>query len=94
MSAIRFVLQGNGAYTNVDGQKMVMEDGDLILTRRWVWHEHVHEGNEPMIWIDGLDVPFIQSLQVISFEPYWEKEPRFKTTPTISVMTARPPDYH
>jgi gentisate 1,2-dioxygenase len=70
MAAIRFILRGKGAYTNVDGQKMTMEDGDLILTPQWSWHEHAHEGNEPMIWIDGLDVPFIQSLQVISFEPY------------------------
>lgn len=72
MSAIRFILQGKGAYTNVDNQKMVMEDGDLILTPQWAWHEHAHEGAEPMIWIDGLDVPFIQSLQVVSFEPYSE----------------------
>jgi gentisate 1,2-dioxygenase len=73
MAAIRFILQGKGAYTNVDGEKMVMEDGDLILTPQWAWHEHAHEGEEPMIWIDGLDVPFVQSLQVISFEPYPEK---------------------
>lgn len=73
MAAIRFILQGQGAYTNVGGEKMVMEDGDLILTPRWAWHEHAHDGREPMIWIDGLDVPFIQALQVISFEPYSEK---------------------
>lgn len=70
MAAIRFILQGKGAYTNVDGHKMVMEDGDLILTPQWSWHEHAHDGDEPMIWLDGLDVPFVQSLQVISFEPY------------------------
>ena len=70
MAAIRFILQGKGAYTNVDGQKMVMEDGDLILTPQWSWHEHAHDGDEPMIWIDGLDVPFVQSLQAISFQPY------------------------
>jgi gentisate 1,2-dioxygenase len=70
MAAFRFILQGKGAYTNVDGQKMAMEEGDLILTPQWAWHEHAHEGDEPMIWIDGLDVPFIQSLQVISFEQY------------------------
>jgi gentisate 1,2-dioxygenase len=70
MAAIRFILQGKGAYTNVDGQKMIMEDGDLILTPQWSWHEHAHEGDEPMVWIDGLDVPFIQSLQAISFQPY------------------------
>ena len=72
MAAFRFILQGKGAYTNVDGQKMVMEEGDLILTPQWTWHEHAHEGDEPMVWIDGLDVPFIQSLQVISFQPYRE----------------------
>ena len=72
MTAIRFILQGQGAYTNVDGQKMIMEDGDLILTPQWSWHEHAHEGSEPMIWIDGLDVPFIQALQAISFQPYGE----------------------
>ena len=70
MAAIRFILQGKGAYTNVDGQKMVMEDGDLILTPQWAWHEHAHEGDEPMIWIDGLDVPFVQALHAISFQPY------------------------
>jgi gentisate 1,2-dioxygenase len=70
MTAIRFILQGSGAYTNVDGQKMVMEDGDLILTPQWSWHEHAHEGTDEMVWIDGLDVPLIQSLQAISFEPY------------------------
>jgi gentisate 1,2-dioxygenase len=70
MAAFRFILQGRGAYTNVDGQKMVMEEGDLILTPQWAWHEHAHEGDEAMVWIDGLDVPFIQSLQVVSFQPY------------------------
>ncbi|HEY2986545.1 MAG TPA: cupin domain-containing protein [Candidatus Binatia bacterium] len=73
MAAIRFILQGKGAYTTVDGHKMLMEAGDLILTPQWTWHEHAHEGDEPMVWIDGLDVPFVQALQVISFEPYKEK---------------------
>jgi gentisate 1,2-dioxygenase len=70
MAAIRFILQGSGAYTNVDGQKMVMEAGDLILTPQGCWHEHAHEGHENMVWIDGLDVPFVQALHQISFNPY------------------------
>ncbi len=69
MSAFRFILQGRGAYTNVDGQKMAMEDGDLILTPGGCWHEHAHEGDDNMVWIDGLDVPFIQALNQISFDP-------------------------
>jgi gentisate 1,2-dioxygenase len=92
MAAIRFILQGKGAYTNVDEQKMVMEDGDLILTPMWAWHEHAHEGDEPMIWIDGLDVPFIQSLQVVSFEPYPEKRisARHKLYDSTAYGLARP----
>src|ERR1051325_9950972 len=70
MAAIRFILQGRGGYTTVNGHRMMMEAGDLILTPQWTWHEHAHEGSEPMVWIDGLDVPFVNALQVISFEPY------------------------
>src|SRR5512143_4207524 len=81
MAAIRFILQGEGGYTNVGGEKMIMEDGDLILTPQWFWHEHAHEGAKPMIWIDGLDVPFVQWLQVISFEPYPEKRMAVHNSP-------------
>jgi mannose-6-phosphate isomerase-like protein (cupin superfamily) len=70
MAAIRFILQGQGAYTAVEGEKVTMGQGDLILTPQWTWHEHGHEGAEPMVWIDGLDVPLVKALQVISFEPY------------------------
>jgi len=70
MAALRFILQGKGAYTIVEGEKLAMEPGDLILTPQGTWHEHANEGNEPMIWIDGLDVPLIESLQVVSMEPY------------------------
>ena len=87
MAAIRFILQGKGVYTTVEGQKMVMEEGDLILTPQWTWHEHAHEGAEPMIWIDGLDVPFIQSLQVISFEPYPGKRIPLKSSPDPSIYS-------
>ena len=70
MAALRFILQGKGAYTIVEGEKLVMEPGDLILTPQGTWHEHANEGDEPMVWIDGLDVPLIESLQVASMEPY------------------------
>ena len=68
MTAFRFVLQGKGAFTNVDGEKMVMQPGDLIRTPQWAWHEHENQGSEAMIWADGLDVPLIETLQVVSVE--------------------------
>lgn len=68
MTAFRFILQGKGAYTNVEGEKMIMEAGDLIRTPQWTWHEHFNDGSEPMVWADGLDVPLIENLQVVSVE--------------------------
>lgn len=74
MAAIRFVVQGKGAYTAVDGEKFPMEEGDLILTPNWTWHEHHNESEDPIIWLDGLDGPLIQSLNVLFFEDYEKKE--------------------
>jgi len=84
MAAIRFILHGKGAYTTVEGRKMVMEAGDLILTPQWTWHEHANEGDESMIWMDVLDLPLIQALQVISFEPYPGERIPLKDYPDLS----------
>lgn len=54
--AIRFVVQGHGAYTTVEGVQMMMSPGDLILTPGWTWHDHANPSDEPIIWLDGLDV--------------------------------------
>jgi Gentisate 1,2-dioxygenase len=69
MNAIRFVLEGEGAVTVVDGKPCPMQFGDLILTPAWSWHEHAHHGSGPMIWLDALDVPLHQWLGTAAFEP-------------------------
>jgi gentisate 1,2-dioxygenase len=68
MAAIRFVVQGKGAYTAVAGEKFFMEEGDLILTPNWTWHDHHNESEDPIIWLDGLDGPLIQSFNILFFE--------------------------
>lgn len=73
MAAIRFVVQGKGAYPTVEGERFPMEEGDLILTPNWTWHDHFNGSDKPIIWLDGLDGPLIQSLNVLFFELY-EKE--------------------
>ena len=70
MAAIRFVVQGKGAYTAVAGEKFEMEEGDLILTPNWTWHDHHNESEDPIIWLDGLDGPLIQSLNILFFEEH------------------------
>lgn len=56
-SALRFVVEGHGAYTAVDGEKTLMEPGDFVITPSWTWHHHGNESSGPMVWLDGLDIP-------------------------------------
>lgn len=70
MAALRFVVQGQGACTTVEGERFPMEEGDLILTPNWAWHDHFNGSDKPIIWLDGLDGPLIQSLNVLFFELY------------------------
>jgi gentisate 1,2-dioxygenase len=58
-SAIRFVLEGEGAYTAVDGERTAMRPGDFILTPSGTFHDHGNPGGEPVMWLDGLDVPIV-----------------------------------
>lgn len=71
--AIRFIMTGSGAYSVVDGQKVYMEKGDFILTPPWSWHDHGHEGTEPMLWLDGLDIPLVELLNASLMQPYLHK---------------------
>ena len=61
-SALRFVMQGGGAFTAVNGEKAMMQRFDLVLTPSLYWHDHGNQTSEPMIWLDGLDIPLIQAL--------------------------------
>lgn len=61
-SALRFVLEGHGAYTAVDGERAVMAPGDFIITPSMTWHDHGNATPEPMFWLDGLDIPLVQFL--------------------------------
>ena len=85
-AAFRFILDGSGAYTTVNGQKCVMEEGDLILTPQLCWHDHTNNSGKPIIWLDGLDIPLVQSLQQLLFEPYPENaQPIEKTSEEVAI---------
>lgn len=70
MAAIRFVVEGKDTFTTVNGNSFLMEPGDLILTPNWSWHDHINKSDGPMIWIDGLDVPFSQFMDVMFIEDH------------------------
>jgi gentisate 1,2-dioxygenase len=61
-SALRLVLDGEGAYTAVDGERTTMRRGDFIITPSWTWHDHGNLGTRPVVWLDGLDIPLVRFL--------------------------------
>ena len=62
-NAVRMIVEGEGAYTTVDGEKCPMSRGDLILTPTGLWHEHGHDGTEPVVWLDVLDLPMVYYME-------------------------------
>src|SRR5262245_62460009 len=72
-SAIRFVLEGEGAYTAVEGEKTQMKHGDFIITANWAPHDHGNPGKEPVIWLDVLDMPTVNHFQT-SFASHFEEK--------------------
>jgi gentisate 1,2-dioxygenase len=68
-SAIRFIMEGTGAYTVVDGHKMTLGANDFVLTPNGTWHEHaVAPDGTPCIWQDGLDIPFVNAMEANFYE--------------------------
>ena len=62
-NAVRMIVEGEGAYTTVDGEKCPMSRGDLILTPTGLWHEHGHDGQDPVVWLDVLDLPLVYYME-------------------------------
>ncbi len=72
-SAIRFVLDGDGAYTAVEGEKAIMARGDFILTPNWAPHDHGNHSNKPMMWLDVLDMPTVNHFEC-SFAKHFDEK--------------------
>src|SRR6266853_3534737 len=72
-SALRFVLEGAGAYTAVNGERTIMNEGDFIITPPWAWHDHGNQSDKPIFWLDGLDIPVVQFLDA-SFAEHLDRD--------------------
>ena len=107
MSAIRFVVEGRGAATVVEGEPLPMEPGDLITTPSWSWHDHINSGDTPIIWLDGADGPMLHFYQAGFANPFHERQQpvtkpigwsqmtynilRPRSAPTMQSSNYRPP---
>jgi gentisate 1,2-dioxygenase len=82
--AFRFIVEGSGVWTVVNGDPVEMRPGDLLLTPSMHWHGHHHVGDDPMVWLDGLDIPLVYQLDAAFFE-YGEDGIENKETPDRSM---------
>ena len=98
-AALRFIVEGSGAYTTVDGERSLMEPGDMVLTPNWAVHDHGNETDEPMVWLDGLDLPLVNAVEATFSEDFGD-EPQELTVPvdftahTLTTGRLNPPAQH
>ena len=72
-SALRFVIESQGGYTAVDGERTTMYPGDFVVTPAWTYHDHGNPGAQPVIWMDVLDIPLVNMLDASFAEHYSEE---------------------
>ncbi len=72
-AALRLIIEGGGGYTVVNGERVPMFPGDLVLTPNWSWHDHANDTDAPMIWLDGLDTPLVRMLEAGFYEEYQQE---------------------
>lgn len=80
-TALRLVIEGHHAYTGVNGERIPMERGDFIITPAWSWHDHGNETPDPVVWLDGLDIPIVKFFGASFIERY-EQEVHPQTRPS------------
>ena len=76
-AALRLIIEGGGGYTVVNGERVPMYPGDLVLTPNWSWHDHANDTDAPMIWLDGLDTPLVRMLEAGFYEEYHQERQDF-----------------
>ncbi|HKB61868.1 MAG TPA: cupin domain-containing protein [Burkholderiales bacterium] len=89
-NALRFVMQGEGAYTAVDGQRIAMRPGDFVVTPGWTWHDHGNDGPAPVVWLDGLDTAFANLFGAHFREDYPEESQPVSKPAGVSPILSYP----
>ncbi len=72
--ALRFIMEGDCAYTAVDGERTMMRTYDFVTTPSWTWHDHGNVGADPVIWLDGLDMHMVNLFEASFMEHYPDPE--------------------
>jgi gentisate 1,2-dioxygenase len=83
-NALRFIIEGEGSYTIVNGERLDMHPNDVLLTPNWCWHGHASEADGACYWMDCLDVPLVHFLEPMFFEQHPENFEPVADTPLNS----------
>jgi gentisate 1,2-dioxygenase len=86
-NALRLILEGEGAYTAVGGERIPMRPGDFIVTPAWSWHDHGNAGSNPVVWLDGLDTAFANLFGAHFREDYPEEKQEATTEASDSLLS-------
>jgi gentisate 1,2-dioxygenase len=84
--AIRFIIDGAGSYSTVEGDRVYLERGDLVLTPPWTWHDHGSDSDERAVWMDALDIPLNNYLDAPFFQPHPDDSQKVTAAPNESVL--------
>jgi gentisate 1,2-dioxygenase len=99
-AATRFIVQGDNAYTTVDGEPLYLSAGDYVTTPSWCWHDHANESDQPIIWLDVHDNPFVGGALGVRFgeqfptptQPFTQKPGTARNRMGIMRPPSRPKD--
>src|SRR5207249_92868 len=89
-NALRFIMEGEGAYTAIDGERIPMRPGDLVVTPGWTWHDHGNLGTQPVVWLDGLDTAFANIFGAHFREDYPEETRAVPKSAGVSSVLSYP----
>src|SRR5216684_2359934 len=89
-NALRFIIEGEGAYTAIDGERIAMRPGDFVVTPGWTWHHHGNLGTKPVVWLDGLDTAFANLFGAHFREDYPEESQPVSKPAGVSPILSYP----
>jgi len=88
-TALRFIIEGEGAYTSVNGERVTMRPGDLIITPSWTHHDHGNPSSQPVIWLDGLDIPIVNTFDASFAERSEGSQSAVEDAPNLLPLDSR-----
>jgi gentisate 1,2-dioxygenase len=67
-TAARFIFEGSGGWTSVEGERAMLSPGDLVINQQLGWHDHGNDGPDNFVFFDVLDIPLLTALGTATWD--------------------------